>query len=181
MTPPLTRSKYCSTGLFHKFDHGPLNNLKLYGSKKPPEYNLSNIQTKMHIIYGTNDYLVRQEVKLNIILLLGKADDRTFYAQFQNVPILMKKIRGSVVAVNPINSFNHLNFIVGRLVHKIPPIILRVIRKLTWWANQVNITFDLTSKRSTHFNTVHHHPQSPRKSFLCKTLINRMHNFHHFR
>lgn len=45
-------------GRFQKFDYGPSKNMKLYKSRKPPEYNLSNVKTKVHIIYGTNDYLV---------------------------------------------------------------------------------------------------------------------------
>lgn len=36
--------------------------MRLYKSPKPPEYNLSNVQTKVHIIFGTDDFLVRQEV-----------------------------------------------------------------------------------------------------------------------
>lgn len=45
-------------GRFQKLDHGLTTNLKLYGIQQPPEYNLSNIQTKIHIIYGTNDYVI---------------------------------------------------------------------------------------------------------------------------
>lgn len=52
----------CSVGRFQKFDYGPLKNMKLYNSTKPPEYNLSNVQTKVHIIFGTNDNLVVPEV-----------------------------------------------------------------------------------------------------------------------
>lgn len=50
------------TGRFHKLDHGPDINMILYGSVQPPEYNLTNIRTKVHVIYGTNDYLVKAEV-----------------------------------------------------------------------------------------------------------------------
>lgn len=50
------------TGRFHKLDHGPAKNMMLYGSHQPPDYNLSNIRTKVHIIYGTNDHLVKSEV-----------------------------------------------------------------------------------------------------------------------
>lgn len=36
--------------------------MKLYGTQEPPEYNLSNINTKIHLMYGSNDYVVRMEV-----------------------------------------------------------------------------------------------------------------------
>lgn len=54
------------TGRFHKLDYGVAKNMILYGSQQPPEYNLSNIRTKVHIIYGTNDYLVKAEVRVII-------------------------------------------------------------------------------------------------------------------
>lgn len=50
-------------GRFQKFDYGPTKNTEKYGSIKPPEYNVSNISTKIHLIYGTNDNLVNPEVK----------------------------------------------------------------------------------------------------------------------
>lgn len=53
-----------SAGKFHKLDYGSSKNLKLYGSRKPPEYNLTNIRTKVHIMYGTHDLLVREEVNV---------------------------------------------------------------------------------------------------------------------
>lgn len=50
-------------GRFQKFDFGPEENQRLYGSIEPPEYNYSNIQTPLHILYGTNDYLVPAAVR----------------------------------------------------------------------------------------------------------------------
>lgn len=55
-----------SVGRFQKFDYGPKKNMELYQSVKPPEYNLSNVRTKVHIIYGTNDYVVSPEVCFKI-------------------------------------------------------------------------------------------------------------------
>lgn len=52
-------------GKFQKFDHGQKKNLELYGSPKPPEYNLSNINTKIHLLYGSNDWLVLKKVILS--------------------------------------------------------------------------------------------------------------------
>lgn len=53
---------YKSIGRFQKYDHGPSMNMLVYKNPKPPEYNLSNIQTKVHIIYGQNDHIVKAEV-----------------------------------------------------------------------------------------------------------------------
>lgn len=58
---------YICLGRFQKFDHGPSKNMELYGSTRPPEYNMSNIRTKIHIIYGTNDNFVQPEVELIFI------------------------------------------------------------------------------------------------------------------
>ncbi|XP_055301156.1 lipase 3-like [Sitodiplosis mosellana] len=52
-----------TSGRFQKFDYGSTENLKLYGTPNPPEYNYSNIKTKIHIMYGTHDYLVMQKVR----------------------------------------------------------------------------------------------------------------------
>lgn len=43
----------------------------------------------------------------------------------------MGKINKNVVAVDKVTDFNHLDFVMGRLVHKIQPIILRVINEHT--------------------------------------------------
>ncbi|XP_055316816.1 lipase 3-like [Sitodiplosis mosellana] len=97
------------SGRFQKFDHGPNKNMKLYNSTKPPEYNLSNVQTKVHVMFGTNDNLVVPE----------------------SIPKLLSKINKNVVAVDEVTDFNHLDFVMGRLVHKIQAIILRVINAHT--------------------------------------------------
>lgn len=49
-------------GRFEKFDFGSDENLKLYGTMKPPTYNLTNIRTKVHLIHGTADNLVFEKV-----------------------------------------------------------------------------------------------------------------------
>lgn len=51
-----------SSGRFQKYDHGPEENLKLYGVENPPEYNLSNIRTNVHLVDGGNDYVVLDTV-----------------------------------------------------------------------------------------------------------------------
>lgn len=129
------------SGRFQKFDYGPSKNMKLYKSRKPPEYDLSNVQTNVHIIYGTNDYLVDpavrfafaniafspsilRSIKMRFILFFS-------FSTLQTTPILINKLNGSVVAVDELPYFNHLDFVMGRLVHKVQPIILRVINKFT--------------------------------------------------
>lgn len=50
---------------------------------------------------------------------------------FQNIAILVNKIRDNVIAVNRIDRFNHVDFVCGRAVHMVPPLILRVLQKIT--------------------------------------------------
>lgn len=37
--------------------------MEMYGSQEPPEYDLSKITTKIHILYGTNDRIAPPEVQ----------------------------------------------------------------------------------------------------------------------
>lgn len=46
------------TAKFMKFDYGKSNNLDLYGSESPSEYNLSAVTVPVFVIYGKNDGLV---------------------------------------------------------------------------------------------------------------------------
>lgn len=122
----------------------------LYRNAKPPEYNLSRIQTKVHIMYGQNDYLVKAEVWSNLkclkslLLFIDKIwflmfilhviywHNWFYYVLFQNIPFLIDKIKGSVVAVNKMNLLNHIDFTVGRLVLSVNTVILQVINKIEW-------------------------------------------------
>lgn len=49
-------------GRFRKYDFGPEENNRIYGSFEPSGYNFTKIQAKIHILYGTHDDLIRQEV-----------------------------------------------------------------------------------------------------------------------
>lgn len=49
--------------------------MEMYGSQEPPEYDLSKITTKIHILYGTNDRIAPPEVRL-----LKKFDRNEFYS-----------------------------------------------------------------------------------------------------
>ncbi|CAG5041729.1 unnamed protein product [Parnassius apollo] len=42
---------------FHRYDEGKIGNLKKYGLKKPPEYNISKIVSPVFLICGQNDWL----------------------------------------------------------------------------------------------------------------------------
>lgn len=43
---------------FEKFNYGKDENMKIYNSEIPPEYNLSAVTVPVMILYGKNDYLV---------------------------------------------------------------------------------------------------------------------------
>lgn len=49
-------------GKFLRFDHGAESNFIIYGQRYPPEYNLSHIVTKVHILYGSNDWIIPKAV-----------------------------------------------------------------------------------------------------------------------
>lgn len=46
---------------FQKYDYGESKNLELYGTKKPPVFDISKIKTKVAIFYGENDNLCTLE------------------------------------------------------------------------------------------------------------------------
>ncbi|KPJ09860.1 Lipase 1 [Papilio machaon] len=46
---------------FEKFDYGKSKNLELYGSVRPPEYNLSAVTLPVTVLYGESDHLVDTE------------------------------------------------------------------------------------------------------------------------
>ncbi|XP_047035407.1 lipase 1-like [Helicoverpa zea] len=49
---------------FEKFNYGKKRNVKLYGSEKPPEYNLSATTVSVMVLYGNNDgYVDTKDVK----------------------------------------------------------------------------------------------------------------------
>lgn len=48
---------------FLKLDYGREKNLKLYSTINPPEYNLSNVRTTIHLMHGTNDLVVMDKVR----------------------------------------------------------------------------------------------------------------------
>lgn len=51
-------------GEFKQYDHGPKENMRIYGVEIPPAYNLSNVRTQIHIIYGGNDRIIFPAVSI---------------------------------------------------------------------------------------------------------------------
>lgn len=43
------------SGRFCEYDYGPDRNMKLYGTRKPPDYNLTNVITPIAILVGQED------------------------------------------------------------------------------------------------------------------------------
>lgn len=53
-------------GGFAQYDYGPERNKEIYGSEKPPQYNLSKILAPVAVYYGENDVLITNEVTSNM-------------------------------------------------------------------------------------------------------------------
>lgn len=47
---------------FNKYDYGLIGNLKRYGKRKPPAYDLSKVTVPVYIFHGANDYLATPKV-----------------------------------------------------------------------------------------------------------------------
>lgn len=48
-------------GKFRKFDYID-GNMNEYGTKEPPEYDISKITTKLHVFYGEEDLVMSKAV-----------------------------------------------------------------------------------------------------------------------
>ena len=59
-----------NSGLFEHYDYGAMKNLETYGTIQPPQYNISEIQVPIGIIWSDNDYFVHPKVSKNSILKL---------------------------------------------------------------------------------------------------------------
>ncbi|XP_034245488.1 lipase 3-like [Thrips palmi] len=78
-----------------QYDHGAKKNQEVYGAPEPPLYNLSAIQTPMHLYLGNNDILCRPK------------DIAYLRSQFQNVVS---------VHYDEDETFNHIDFIASTAV-----------------------------------------------------------------
>lgn len=47
---------------FQQYDYGKKTNQKIYGSNKPPKYDLSKISAPVAMYYGLNDLLAAEKV-----------------------------------------------------------------------------------------------------------------------
>lgn len=54
-------------GKFQKFHYNATKNMELYGSEDAPEYDLSRITAKIHILYGTYDRIATIEVSFLLL------------------------------------------------------------------------------------------------------------------
>lgn len=78
---------------FQNFDHGWISNLWLYGTFKPPSYNLRAIRTPIFLHYADNDWLSSPE---DVDKLL------------REIPSVIGKYRV------PLTKFNHLDFVFAK-------------------------------------------------------------------
>jgi len=78
-----------SSGYFTMFNYGRFENMKRYGSPKPPAYNLSQITAPVAVYFGYNDNLVSSEAALqtakempNVVRLKPISDPRFTHFDF---------------------------------------------------------------------------------------------------
>jgi lysosomal acid lipase/cholesteryl ester hydrolase len=81
------------SGDFHRYDLGVTYNLKRYGQKEPPRYNLSQVSTPTALYYSSNDWTVN----INNI-------DRIV----ETLPNVVKRY------LVPLETFNHNDFVHGK-------------------------------------------------------------------
>lgn len=75
---------------FVQFDHGWISNRRIYGSFKPPAYNLSAITTPVFLHYADNDWLATPD----------------------DVDKLLKEVKSAMGKYRvPMAKFNHLDFV----------------------------------------------------------------------
>lgn len=55
---------------FQQFDYGAEENLKRYGSTKPPQYDLSKLRVPIYLIRSDNDNLSAKEVNVVVVSLI---------------------------------------------------------------------------------------------------------------
>ncbi|KAL0840905.1 hypothetical protein ABMA28_014704 [Loxostege sticticalis] len=81
-----------NTDSFRRYDHGTLTNLRMYGRRTPPEYDLNKVTAPTYIYYATNDNTVHyQDVRL--------------------VASKLPNLKGAFQIESP--TFNHMDFLWG--------------------------------------------------------------------
>ncbi|XP_033217101.1 lipase 3-like [Belonocnema kinseyi] len=86
-------SQLILSGGFRKFDHGPTENLRRYGSTEPSPYDLGKVKVPISVFYSENDYLTHP------------TDVKKLVDKLPNV-VLFHKIE--------YNKFNHIDYLWGR-------------------------------------------------------------------
>lgn len=99
---------------FLQFNHGKEKNILIYNQTTPPQYELSNVKTKIHFLYGTTDgstafqvYLRRHPVTLFIYLF------------FKDVERLIKEFKPWTIGITKLNGYNHLDFVAAKDIDKL--------------------------------------------------------------
>ncbi|KAL0892713.1 hypothetical protein ABMA27_014430 [Loxostege sticticalis] len=81
-----------NTDSFRRYDHGTLTNLRVYGRRTPPEYDLNKVTAPTYIYYATNDKTVHYQ---DVRLLASK----------------LPNVKGAFQINSP--TFDHLDFLWG--------------------------------------------------------------------
>lgn len=64
-------AQFFNSNVFRRFDYGEKGNIEAYGSSTPPDYNLSEIETPICIMYGNSDQVVNPKDVHNLKTHLG--------------------------------------------------------------------------------------------------------------
>jgi len=80
-------------GKFKHYDHGILSNKNIYGSYKPPLYDLSKITAPVHLYYSENDWLANVKDVEKLYSELGNPSGKTLIAdkKFNHVDYMWAK------------------------------------------------------------------------------------------
>ncbi|XP_045479565.1 lipase member K-like [Harmonia axyridis] len=87
-------------GNFRHYDHGYAENIKRYGTAKPPIYDIKKIETPIYIVYSTADWATTEQDALNL---------------YNKLP---KVARHGIRKISEKN-FNHIDFIFTRAAKKL--------------------------------------------------------------
>ncbi|CAL8111270.1 unnamed protein product [Orchesella dallaii] len=63
------------SGRFCEYDYGSEKNLKVYGTTKPPDYNLTNVVAPIAIMFGEEDFLAHRLDALTLVNKLPNVED----------------------------------------------------------------------------------------------------------
>lgn len=103
--------------------------MELYGNEVAPEYDLSRVTAKIHILYGTYDRLASVEVSFFDLDWYRFFNNFFCFQLFQNIPLLMEKLGSSVVAISKFPGYNHIDFTYGRSLKMVHRKLLKVLNR----------------------------------------------------